>query len=118
MQEQVNKLEKHVANTAAELAAQQDRADALTAHIARGPAQAGGTQPASSEAGVGGVGGATTSVQQYEPTLAPIPGSPSVPVHAQQGLTGTHSFPLFKNVYFLPIQRIAQALSKGKQCER
>ena len=87
VQEQVAKLEKHAANTAAELAAQQDRADALTAHLARGaPGQPGEAQAASSEAGMGGVGGAPS--QHYVPTLAPIPGSPSVPVQAQQGLTG------------------------------
>ena len=97
VQGQVAQLEKHVANTAAELAAQQDRADALTAHLARGPpGQPGDTRPASE------VAGATSSQSQaFAPTLAPIPGSPSVPVHAQQGLTGADSFRSLSNASFL-----------------
>jgi hypothetical protein len=91
VQEQVAKLEKHVANTAAELAAQQDRADTLTAHMARNSVVwPDGAQSASSEAVASdvGVGGPTPLSPNFARTLATIPGSPSVPVHAQQALTG------------------------------
>lgn len=93
-QGQVAELEKHAANTAAELAAQQERADALTARIARTPSgYPGPTRSTSSDTGMSAASGTVASSQHYEPTLAPIPGSPSVPVSAQQGLTGTHSMP-------------------------